>query len=165
MTTHVFSPFLSKRNSIFHGLRADRGSLFVLPVLELKTDQANLTTGNSNSGRSSSSSSSSGNNRLTGGRLRRCFPVPGTGAERLFRVFLFFFPPEDYLILALIAERTKCDATYLRTIANLLHDLRAALVISRRSRILTRPEKRTNALSILSEILRPFFYASIDYAR
>lgn len=160
MTTHVFSPFLSKRNSIFHGLRADRGSLFVLPDLELKTDQANLTTGNSNSGRSSSSS---GNNRLTGGRLRRCFPVPGTGAERLFRVF-FFFPPEDYLILALIAERTKCDATYLRTIANLLHDLRAALVISRRSRILTRPEKRTNALSILSEILRPFFHASINRA-
>lgn len=159
MTTHVFSPFLTKRNSIFHGLRADRGSLFVLPDLELKTDQANLTTGNSNSGRSSSS----GNNRLTGGRLRRCFPVPGTGAERLFGVF--FFPPEDYLILALIAERTKCDATYLRTIANLLHDLRAALVISRRSRILTRPEKRTNALSILSEILRPFYHASINCAR
>ena len=88
MTTDVFSPFLSKRNSIFHRLRADRGSLFVLPDLELKTDQANLTTGNSNSSRSSSSSSSSsGNNRLTGGRLRRCFPVPGTGAERLFRVF------------------------------------------------------------------------------
>lgn len=40
---------------------------------------------------------------------------------------------ENYLIVALIAERTKRDASYQLTIAIPLHDLRAAPVISRRS--------------------------------
>lgn len=62
--------------------------------------------------------------------------LSGTGnwcgtASQDVSLLSFFFPlRRDYLILALIAERTKCDATYLLTIANLLHDLRAALVIS-----------------------------------
>jgi len=45
--------------------------------------------------------------------------------------------PGDYLILALIAERTKRERAYPLAIAIAVHDLRAARVILRRSRILT----------------------------
>ena len=93
----------------------------------------------------------------------------GTTSQDVSLLSLCFPLRRDYLILALIAERTKCDATYLLTIANLLHDLRAALVISWPSRILTRPvrpEKRTNAFSIPSERSRNrFFSIPSNYAK
>lgn len=46
-------------------------------------------------------------------------------------------PRQDYLILALIAERTKREWPYLATIAIVVHDLRVAVLILLRSRILT----------------------------
>lgn len=75
--------------------------------------------------------------RLTANVCRARFPEP-SGVERRLGMFLLFFsffpaflvcvrhPRQDYLILALIAERTKREWPYPATIAIVVHDLRAA---------------------------------------
>lgn len=76
---------------------------------------------------------------------RSRFPVSGIVGCRTMSGFFFFpllssdshYPRQDYLIFALIAERTKRKWPYPATIVVMVHDLRAAVVIFCRSRILT----------------------------